>query len=497
MERSDGGLVPDGGNTPQSTPIDPAHPSWGTKIAYGLGAVSSGIKNGGFDYFLLIYYNQIVGLDARLVGLALAIALVFDAVSDPVVGYWSDNLHSRLGRRHPFMYAAAIPVSLTFFLLWVPPTDWSQMGLFWYLLGMAVLIRTSMTFFETPSFALAPELTTDYDERSSLIGYRYFFGWFGGNTMTVLMFFIVFPAYATAAIPDGRFNMDSYGVYGAVAGGLIFTSIMIASVGTHGRIRHLKAPPPKRPMSLKLVFTEIFETLADRSFAALFSGSIFAAIATGLAAALSFYFLTYFWEFGALQVGALTMSVFLSAIIGLVLAPRVTRGMGKKRGAIIIGLIAVVGAPLPIVLRLFDLMPENGTPLLFWIIFVATTVDVGLIICFQILASAMVADLVEQSELRTSRRSEGVFFAAITFIRKSVQGLGVTAAAFVLSVAAFPIGAVPGAVSEDALWRLGATYSPAILVIWLLMIACISQYRLDRAQHEDNLRRLANPGGSE
>ena len=87
--------------------------------------------------FLLLFYSQVVGLDARLVGIAITAALVIDAISDPIVGYWSDNLRSRWGRRHPFMYAAAIPVSLSYFFLWSPPLDWSQMELFWYLLIMA------------------------------------------------------------------------------------------------------------------------------------------------------------------------------------------------------------------------------------------------------------------------------------------------------------------------------------------------------------------------
>ena len=119
-----------------------APPSLGTKLAYGFGSVAYGVKNGGFDYFLLLFYSQVVGLDARLVGLAITTALVVDAISDPIVGYWSDNFRSRWGRRHPFMYASAIPVSLSYYLLWSPPLDWSQASLFWYLLVLAVSILT-------------------------------------------------------------------------------------------------------------------------------------------------------------------------------------------------------------------------------------------------------------------------------------------------------------------------------------------------------------------
>jgi GPH family glycoside/pentoside/hexuronide:cation symporter len=466
-------------------------PSLRTKLAYGFGSAAYGIKDGGFSYFLLIFYSQVIGLDARLVGLAITVALIFDAISDPIVGYWSDNLRSRWGRRHPFMYASALPVALTYFLIWNPPAGWSQTALFWYLLGLAVLIRTAITFYETPSSALAPELASDYVQRSSLLGWRYYFGWTGGNLMTVVNFAVLFPMFATAAIPNGQFNRDAYQAYGIIASVLIFTAIMVSALGTHSRIAHLRLPPPKRDISLRTVFGEIFETLANRSFAALFAAAMIGAVATGLSASLSFYFSAYFWGFSPPQIGLITASVFVSAVIGAVMAPIATRTVGKKRGAIIIGLIAGLILPLPILLRLMGILPENGDPSLFWMVLIVTMFDVGLIICFQILATAMLADLVEQSELKTGRRSEGVFFAANTFIRKAVQGLGVMAASFVLTLAQFPKGASPDQVPASSLWQLGAWYVPSILTLWLLMIAAVSSYRLSRADHESNLQQLA------
>ncbi len=466
-----------------------------TKLAYGFGAVAYGVKNNGFDYFFLLFYSQVIGLDPRLAGLALTIALVVDAISDPIAGYWSDNFRSRWGRRHPFMYASAIPVSLSFYLLWTPPVGWSDMALFWYVLGLSITIRTFITFYETPSSALTPELSEDYDERSSLMSYRYYFGWTGGNAMTVLMFMAVFPAFVTAEFADGRFNRDSYALYGVITSSLIFLAIVISAAGTHARIPYLKPPPAQRSITLLTIFKEIFETLADKSFIALFGGALFGAIATGLTGALAFIFYAYFWEFDSTQTGLITLGVFGSAVIGLVLAPIATKWMGKKKAAISIGIVATIGYPLPIFLRLIGVMPENGEPLLFWIVFVAVTLDVGLIICFQILTSSMLADLVEQSELRTRRRSEGTFFAASTFIRKSVQGLGVSAGAMILYLAGIPAGAQPDEVTDAALFSLGAYYVPALAMIWGLMIVCIAFYRLDRAQHEDNLRQLAERNG--
>jgi glycoside/pentoside/hexuronide:cation symporter, GPH family len=465
--------------------------SIGVKSAYGFGSVAYGVNNVGFDYFLLLFSSQVIGLDARLVGVAIIVALVFDAISDPIVGYWSDNFRSRWGRRHPFMLAAAAPAALSYFLLWNPPQGWSQTGIFWYLLLLAVVIRTAMTFFETPSAALAPELTGDYDERSTLLSYRSYFGWTGGNAITVMMFFFLFPAMATESIADGRFNRDSYELLGIVASVLILLSIVVCVLGTRSRIKHLKQPPPQRRITVATVFREIFETLSNRSFLALFVAAMLGAVATGLAASLAFYFYTYFWEFTSIQTGLITMGVFVAAIIGFILAPVITRRVGKKTGAMAVGLVAFIGAPLPIALRLLGLLPENGTPFVFWFVFIAGIIDLGLIICFQILYASMMADLVEQSELRTGRRSEGVFFSSITFIRKSVQGFGLMMASLVLYWAKFPTGATVEQVSDEAIWRLGAYYVPTILIIWMLMMAVISAYRLNRAEHEENLRKLA------
>ncbi len=461
----------------------------GTRIAFGFGAVASGVKNQGFAYFLLIFYSQVIGLDARLVGLAITIALVFDALSDPIVATWSDNLHSRWGRRHPFIYASAIPLALAYLLIWNPPEGWSDGALFFWLVSLAVLIRTLMTFFEVPATALAPELVSGYDERSSLLSLRTFFGWTGGNLMSVLMFAAIFPAFVTADIPNGQFNRESYTVYAFIAAGLIFTAILVAGLGTHRRIPHLKAPPPRRALTIGLLVRETFETLRTRSFAALFGAALLGAIASGLAAALAFYLYTYFWRFSSLQIALLTSGVFVSAVIGGLLAPFISRRMGKKRGAILVGLAAFIGSPLPIVLRLAGILPD--TPWAFWFVLFATLIDVGLIICFQILVASMMADLVEQAEVRTGRRSEAIFFAATSFAGKMVTGLGVTLASFLIAAAGLKAGASPAEVPADVSNRLALYYAPAILTLWMTMMLVLSFYTIKREDHQANLDMLA------
>ena len=461
-----------------------------TKLAYGIGAVAYGVKNNGFDYYLLIFYSQIVGLNASLAGLALLIALMIDAVSDPIVGYWSDNLHSRWGRRHPFMYASAIPVSFFYFLLWSPSVEWSQPVLFAYLLGLAVLIRTFITVYETPSSALAAELSHDYEARSTLMSYRYYFAWTGGNFMNIFMFFLIFPMFTVAGVSDGRSEPNAYVLYGLFGSGLMLTTILVSAYGTQSTIPFLNSPPPRRAMSLRRVFGELLETLLNRDFGVLFASAIFGSIATGLSAALSLYFSIYFWEFSTYQIGILSIGYFVAAFVGFFLAPKVTKKIGKKRGAILIGLLAYLGSPLPVVLRLLDLLPPNGDPSLFLFVLATHVIDFSLIICFQILVASMVADLVEQSELKTGRRSEGVFFSAITFVRKSVQGLGILAASGILTLAQFPTGGGTTSVSSQQVFDLGFYFVPSVLALWMLMTLSITGYRISKKTHEEALKSL-------
>lgn len=459
-------------------------PVW-LKLAHGSGAAAFGIKNGGFDYFLLLFYGTVIGLEPGLVGLAILIALVVDAISDPLVGYWSDNFRSRWGRRHPFMYAAALPVALSYFLLWNPP-DWGQTGLFIYLTVLAVLIRTFITFYETPSSALIPELTTDYADRTSLQAYRLLFGWSAGTGMSVVMFGVLLTG------PLGMRDPGAYATYGIIASVLIFATIMMSALGTHSRIPYLHQPVGTgERYSVGRIFREMLQTLSEKSFIALFLATMLFAIASGLSAALAFLMLNYFWGFSEYQIFIWTCSVFISALLGFVLAPWATRRLGKKRATILLGVLAFTIQPMPVLLRLAGLMPENGDPLLFPLVLGVNVIDLALIIAVQVVSFSMIADLVESNELRTGRRSEGVYYAAVTFTRKTTQGLGVLAAGLILSFVNFPEGAQPGSVAADTLWNLGALYAPAILAIYLAALLCIARYRIDRNAHEENLRRLA------
>ena len=137
-----------------------------------MGQTADSIKTFAFGTLLLLYYNQVLGVSGTLTGIAVAIAVGFDAISDPAVGSWSDGFRHRLGRRHPFMFAAIVPLAGTFFLLFWPPQGLSEFGLFIWLTVFAVLTRTALTFFQVPFIALGAEITKDYQERTQIAALR-------------------------------------------------------------------------------------------------------------------------------------------------------------------------------------------------------------------------------------------------------------------------------------------------------------------------------------
>ncbi|MBV8594161.1 MAG: MFS transporter, partial [Caulobacteraceae bacterium] len=361
------------------------------KLFYGLGSVAFGVKDNGFSYLLLLFYNQVVGLPAPLVGLAILIVMLVDAVLDPIVGQVSDNTRSPLGRRHPFMYAAALPVALSYLALWNPPHG-SQGFLFVYLIVVAVIIRTFITFYEVPSSALAAELSQGYDERTVLLSYRYFFAWVGGLALYLVTFtFLLVP---DARHPVGQTNPVGFARYGLTASAIMAATILVSALGTQKRAKGFRTPPPRR-LSVAGNFREMIATWSNRSFLFLTLSGLATSMAAGLNASMNIYFNTYFWEFTSRQIALLVMGVFVSAFVALFAAAPLSRRFGKRGAAMSLIVLSVVIGLAPIVLRLAGLMPPNRTPALFAIIFGQSIVSVALGIAASTLVAAMIADVVE------------------------------------------------------------------------------------------------------
>ncbi|WP_129782429.1 MFS transporter [Peristeroidobacter soli] len=458
-----------------------------TKVVYGLGSVAFGIKDNGFNIILLLFYNQVIGLPAYLVSGAIAMVLVVEGILDPIIGQVSDNFRSRWGRRHPFMYASALPVALSYLMLWNPP-EMSQSATLAYLVCVALVVRTFISFYEIPSAALVPELTDDYDKRTSFLAFRSCFAWYGGLTMSFLSFrvFLV----PDAEHPVGQLNEAGYHLYGMTAAAIMFVVIMVSALGTHKFIP-LFRQPVKRELTLKQYGDELLTTLKNRSFLIVMASSMLAYISMGLTHGLWVYFMSYFWELSNVGMSMMTLSWFVAVFAAFFLAPRVSHWIGKRNGVMVLYPLGFAITTLPLVLRLVGLFPDNGSDAMLPLLLIFTGAGAILTSASWILTPSMLADVVEESELKTGRRSEGVFFAGSAFLQKSMSGMGVFVSGLILTLVGFPQGAKPGLVDPEVLRNLTLVFVILVSLLHLGAVLIIRSYKITRASHAENVRRLA------
>ncbi|MFT7685685.1 MAG: GPH family glycoside/pentoside/hexuronide:cation symporter [Candidatus Azotimanducaceae bacterium] len=460
--------------------------AFSTKFFYGVGSIANGVNSNTFSYFMLFFYSQVVGVEGYLVGIAMLVMMLADAFSDPIIGHVSDNWKSRFGRRHPFMYFSAIPVSICFFLLFVPPTEYGQGVTLAYFIVVAIATRTFVTMFEIPSSSLVPEFTDDYDERTSILSFRYFFGWWGGLTIAILAYKVFFAT--TEEFQDGRLNPESWVDYGIFGSSIIFVAIMMSSIGTHKEIPFLKKAAESQKFKFENTFKEMLESLSNRNFLVIFVSAVLGAMAGGVNSALVLYFNTFFWEFTSSEIGTLNLAYYFSAITALVLAPRVTRNREKQHVAVVVYLAGALLLPLPIVLRLFGVFIPNDSEWLLPVLMLHGYLDVTIMIMASILISSMIADIVEDSQKTTGRRSEGLFFAGQSFAQKVVHGFGIFATGIILSIINFPKDVGPGEVPQEVLNNLGYLYVPLVVIFYCAAVYTLSRYKITRAIHTENIQ---------
>ncbi|WP_419807201.1 MFS transporter [Sphingomonas sp.] len=458
--------------------------SGGIMSAYGLGSIAYGVKDQGFGTFLLLFYNLVLGVPAATVGFVVMCALVLDAFIDPAVGFLSDRTRSRWGRRHPWMYGSAVPIAVGYTALWSPPASLGETGLLVWLFVCAVIVRTAVSCYEVPSVALTPELSSDYDERTRIMAYRYLFGWAGGLGMMLAAYLSIL-APVPAAAPRAAFA--TFGMVGAI---VIAVAILVSAAGTHREIPNLPKPPAITG-TLRESFAELFESIRNRAFAILMMAGLCAYTIQGIGYALSNYFYAFVWMLHGVQLVYLIFALMLGAATAFVIAPRVARGGSKAGWAVAFGLGAATVQTAPFWLRLAGLFPVPGTPAFFPLYFVVVAVGTACSVAGFILGASMMADVVEDSEAKTGRRSEGVFFAGSFFVQKCTSGIGIFLASIILAIADFPVGAKPGTVDVATIDRLTIVYASVYVGLALIGAFFFSRFPFGRAEHEARLGKLA------
>lgn len=470
--------------------------TFNTKFAYGVGQLAEGLKNSALNTFLLFYYNQVLGLPGTLAGFAIAIALIFDAVSDPLTGSISDNWRSKLGRRHPFMYASAIPLGISFFLLFSPPDDMSQWGLFLWLTVTVLLTRASMTLYHVPHISLGAELSTDYQERSQIVSFRYvlsFTGFFVCYGLGFGLFFRDTPEFS-----NGQFNTSAYQPFALTLSVLMVITILWSAWGTHHRIPHLPRPGGEyKKLSVADVvarmFTETGSALRNHSFRWLFLGALVIFVMVGVDSALSLYVFEFFWELDS--KGKLTVLLVypVGIMIGSVISPFTHRFINKRTGVILGALGWAVLQVLPIVLRMQGWFPENGSeqlvPMLLSFKFLQGIFAAQSLVSF----NSMLADIADEQELATGKRQEGIFFAAASFATKTTSGVGSFLAGVALDLIDWPVGKEVQSAADippESLYWLGMIFGPIVACFAVLNVIFNLKCKMTRKDHEETVARL-------
>ncbi|MDJ0921544.1 MAG: MFS transporter [Henriciella sp.] len=460
-----------------------------TKTLYGSGAVATGVKDTAFNVFLLFFYTQVAGLPGALAGIAIFVALLLDAISDPLIGYWSDRFTSSWGRRHPFMYFAAIPMGVSFFFLFNPPSDAGPQFLFAWMLVFAVLVRFFMTFYAVPSSALIAEMTSNYDERTSLSGYRVLLGWFGGLAFATIGYVVFFAP--SEAFEDGRLDPGAYQDFALLGASLIVTAILLCAIGTHHLIPQLKkaASDAARSEGLRKDFSNM---LRNRPFMILVAIIFVSASAFGFTEVIGLYMFTYFWGLSTTDLAGLTLVAFLGTLSAFILAPWLSQRYDKGPIAFMAIVILMVTYPSFIGMRFLGFLPENGDPNLMIALSINAVITVFAAVTMAILFVSMIADTIDKNELTTGQRQEAIYTSAYTFSMKATSGLGGLMAGIALQLIRFPQNVEASDVPQATLDGLGMIVAVIIIVFWFVALMILRFYPLTRQSHAAILDQLAN-----
>jgi Na+/melibiose symporter-like transporter len=458
------------------------------KLGYGVGLSAEGIKNNAFNLFLLFYYQQIVHLDPALCGLALFIALCVDGVADPAIGVWSDGLRSRLGRRHPFMYASSLPLAACYVAVFVPPVALGQAALFAWLTFFAIGTRLSMAFFAIPHQSLVPELTTDSDERTTLMSLRMVFAWLFGLLNAFVAYRVFFAK--TPEYPQGLLNPAGYPKLAVFGAALMFGATLVSSATTNrAALRARPAETAGHMVSVRELPGAIRVALKSASYRAAVLAGLCVFVFAGINDNIGNYMNTFFWGFTSEQLGALIIVIFFASLLVLATTRRLASRLGKRRLGMTAGVMATAILPVLIALRLAGLLEASHRAVFGLVMLAAFFAYSGTIMAMTIIG-AMVADVTDEHELTTGQRQEGLLFAAISFINKAGSGVGVLATGLVIKLLRFPPNATPATVGPDMARNLGLTSAFLSVAFGIAMLASFSAYKLDRLAHDGVLLKL-------
>ncbi len=461
------------------------------KLAFGLGQAAEGIKTSCFSMFLLLFYNQVLGVSGTLCGIALALSLLSDAITDPIVGSLSDASRSKRGRRHPFMYVTAIPLGIFFYLLFNPLVT-GEWPLFFWLLTFTVCSRAAMTFYAVPHLTLGAELSNDFHERTALSALRQFFGACAFIGVFALGFGVYFSP--TEDYPNGQLNPSAYPPLTAWLSVIITLVVLLSAYGTRKRIPYLPKASANQHFTLASVFGDTLKTMSNVSFRSVMIGFTIITAALGTAGSLMMYMLTFFWQLNAAGIFIVLVAGPIGGMIAYSTSKAFFNLFDKKNGVIIGGSIWLAIQISVVPAYMVGWLPELGSQNL--LVVIAISQIVGAFGMGQVLVGlgTMVADIADEHELHTSERREGIFYGAFSFLHKTSVALGTLISGFILELLNWPAGEAVRAAADipaETIQNLGIAWGPLAGVFALPALLIMTSYSLNRQRHNEILQLLS------
>jgi Na+/melibiose symporter-like transporter len=452
-----------------------------TKFFYGSGAVAEAAIHITFNTFNFLFYNNVLGLSGTLTGLAITIAVVFDAVSDPIVGSVSDRWKSKLGRRHPFLYLSAVPLGICFIALYTPPESFGELGLFLWFMVFTIGLRVSMTFYHVPHLALGAELSDDYRERSVVYAYNSILSMVGGATAYFL-------AWTYLGDAEGGVNEASnFLPIGVAVGSIAILLIFVSAHFTRDQIPKLtQVDDSLPPFSFKQLAAEIIDCFQNKNYLWLLLGLLCLSATNGVREAMNAYIGLFFWELEPDQLRFFGLATPLAFVFAFFATPYLNDKFDKV-GTMIGGLVVlIIAQSLPPSMRLLGILPENGDPIIFPMLLLAIAIVYGAGAILSISVMSALADVADDHELNTGRRQEGIFYSARTFVGKATGAFGLLIGGIAIDIIGWPTGVESAdQVDPNTIWNLGLIEGPLAAIPSLFAIFFYAKYKITKKRHQE------------
>jgi len=383
-----------------------------TRWLYGAGDLGFSLTSTILGAYFAIFLTDVVGIDPAVAAAAIFIGRTWDYINDPLIGHLSDRTRSRWGRRRPFLLFGALPFALVFTLLWWKPPIENQVVLAGYYGLLYALFDTAATFVYMPYFALTPELTSDYDERTALTTTRMFFSILGSLLAFTLPLMIVDgfrPEHAGRVLWMG-------GLFG-VASAL---PLLIVFFGTRERQEFMRQEQPGVRKSFEAA-------IQNRPFVFGLVIFLFTWVAIGIIETILLYYVKYVVQREP-QSDLIMATIFVIALLTLPLWEWVSRRLNKRLAYIVgIAFLAVV------LLGLASLTPATD---LTWLLGLCVLAGIG-VSAAHVLTWALLPDAIEYGEWKTGERHEGMFYSLITLAQKIASSVAIPLALLVLDATGY------------------------------------------------------------